>query len=232
MIIPMVIMQLGILMDYWGDFSKNAWSVHIHYWTGTLWYLYLIIQPYYAVQGQMKKHRTNGIIGIFIAGAVTLTALSMLHRDIETAHRAVELADQFGPFKPWFFYGVICVEIIMILAFGYAVVKSILHRKELENHSWWLISSVFIIMFPALARGIQNVWIMIYGFSVDTDIMTPLYLTSFIIIGMTIWASYKYGRIKHPATYLAISVNLVTCLIMPLGKSESIQAFLESMIKG
>ena len=37
MIIPMVIMQLGIFGDYWWDFSDNAWSVHIHYWTGTAW---------------------------------------------------------------------------------------------------------------------------------------------------------------------------------------------------
>jgi hypothetical protein len=36
MIIPMVVMQLGIYKDYWGDFSENAWSVHIHYWTGTV----------------------------------------------------------------------------------------------------------------------------------------------------------------------------------------------------
>lgn len=31
MIIPMIIMQAGIYRDYWGDFSKNAWYVHIHY---------------------------------------------------------------------------------------------------------------------------------------------------------------------------------------------------------
>ena len=228
----MAIMQLGIFMDYWGDFSKNAWSVHIHYWTGTLWYLYLIIQPYYAANGFMIKHRTNGIVGMFIAGAVTLTAFSMLHRDIETAHRASELADQFGPFKPWFFYGVICVEIVMIIAFGYAVVKSIIHRKELENHSLWLICSVFIIMFPALARGVQNVWLMIYGFNTDTDIMTPLYASSLLIIAMTIWASCKFGKIKHPATYLTIGVNLFNLFLVPLGKSETIQTLLESTIKG
>ncbi len=29
MIIPMVIMQFGIFKDYWGDFSENAWTVHI-----------------------------------------------------------------------------------------------------------------------------------------------------------------------------------------------------------
>ena len=113
----MVIMQLGILRDYWGDFSENAWSVHIHYWTGTLWYLYLIIQPYYATHGKLNKHRTNGMIGMFLAGGVALTALSMMYRDIDTAHRAVEFAERFGPFKPWFFYGVAAVEIVMMSAF-------------------------------------------------------------------------------------------------------------------
>ena len=51
MIIPMLVMQLGIFHDYWGDFSKNAWSVHVHYLTGTVWYFYLIIQPYFATHG-------------------------------------------------------------------------------------------------------------------------------------------------------------------------------------
>src|SRR5262245_26828744 len=117
MIIPMVIMQLGIYMDYCGDFSENAWSVHLHYATGTLWYLCLIVQPYFATHGQLSRHRTNGIIGVFLGGGVALTALSMLHRDIESAHRAAEFADRFGPFKPWFFYGVISVEIVMMTSF-------------------------------------------------------------------------------------------------------------------
>lgn len=39
MIIPMFLMQFGIFKDYWGDFTDNAWSVHVHYWTGTIWYL-------------------------------------------------------------------------------------------------------------------------------------------------------------------------------------------------
>ena len=85
----MVVMQLGIFRDYWGDFSENAWSVHIHYWTGTIWYIYLIIQPYFATHGQMSRHRTNGIIGMFIAGGVCLTALSMMHRDIVTTQMAL-----------------------------------------------------------------------------------------------------------------------------------------------
>jgi len=156
MLIPMLIMQLGIFKDYWGDFTENAWAVHVHYWTGTVWYSYLIIQPYFATHGQLARHRTNGIIGIFLAGAVCITALSMMHRDIVSAENSAAMPDRFGPFKPWFFYGVLVIEIILMVAFGFAVIKSIIHRKQLENHAWWLNSTLFIIMIPALGRGVQN----------------------------------------------------------------------------
>ena len=73
MIIPMAIMQIGIFHDYWGDLTENAWAVHIHYWTATLWYLFLIVQPYFAAKRQFERHRTYGIIGFFLAGGVALT---------------------------------------------------------------------------------------------------------------------------------------------------------------
>lgn len=183
MIIPMIVMQFGIFKDYWSDFSENAWSVHVHYWTGTVWYLYLIIQPYYATHGQLTRHRTNGIIGMFIAGAVCITALSMLHRDIVSAELSLTQRERFGPFEPWFFYGVAAVEIVMMTAFGFAVIKSIIHRKQLENHSWWLISTVFIIMMPALGRGLQNILVnrQIRQWP-NIDIMPGLYIAEAIIL--------------------------------------------------
>jgi hypothetical protein len=232
MLIPMALMQLGIFRDYWGDFSDNAWSVHVHYWTGTIWYLYLIIQPYYATHGQLSKHRTNGIIGMLLGGAVALTAFSMLYRDLANAHNAAQFADRFGPFKPWFFYGVAATEIVMMPAFLFALIQSIIHRKELENHAWWLVSTVFIIMMPALGRGIQNVWVMAAGRSLDVNIMSPLYLTQLIIISLTLLTAKHYGCLKHPATYLAVGVNLFNCLLEPLGKSGAIQNILETVIKG
>lgn len=70
MMVPMVLMQLGIFRDYWGDFTENAWSVHIHYWSGTVWYFFLILQPYDATHGRLHRRRTNGMIGFFLAGGV------------------------------------------------------------------------------------------------------------------------------------------------------------------
>jgi hypothetical protein len=233
MIIPMLIMQAGIFHDYWGDFSENAWSVHVHYITGTVWYFYLIIQPYWATHGQLAKHRTNGIIGMFIAGAVCLTALSMMYRDMESAEMSAAMPERFGPFQPWFFFGVAAIEIVMMTAFGYAVIKSIIHRKQLENHAWWLISTVFIIMMPALGRGMQF-------FFKETgiqegpgmDIMLPLYVSEAIILGVLLLGAWKYGKLKHPATWLAVAVNVFNFLLEPIGRSVAVQDFLKSIIKG
>ncbi|HTH37900.1 MAG TPA: hypothetical protein VL572_08035 [Pyrinomonadaceae bacterium] len=235
MIIPMIIMQLGIFMDYWGDFSENAWSVHIHYWTGTVWYFFLIIQPYFATHGQIARHRTFGIVGMFLAGGVCLTALSMLNRDMVTAERSLALPERFGPFQPWFFYGVAAVEIVMMTAFGYAVIRSIIHRKQMEDHAWWLVSTVFLIMMPALARGVQLAHVRLtYGDrpGPEADIMTSLYVTQLVILGMVAFAAWKYGKLRHPATYLAVAVNVFIFLLEPIGRNEGVQAFLRTVIKG
>jgi F0F1-type ATP synthase membrane subunit c/vacuolar-type H+-ATPase subunit K len=233
MIIPMVFMQLGIFEDYWGDFRSNAWSVHIHYITGTIWYIYLIIQPWFATHGRMPLHRTNGIIGMFIAGGVCLTAFSMMHRDIVTTQLSAANPERFGPFQPWFFFGVAAVEIVMIIAFGFAIIKSIIHRKQVENHSWWLISSVFLIMMPALARGVQNTYIRMHIDEMpNVDIMFPIYIALGIIIALLLLGAWKYKKLTHPATFLALFVNLFNFLLEPLGRSAAVQDFLKTIIKG
>lgn len=233
MIIPMVIMQLGIFEDYWGDFSENAWSVHVHYWTGTIWYIFLIIQPYLATHGQLSRHRTNGIIGVFLGGAVCITALSMLNRDIVTTQLAAQFPERFGPFQPWFFFGVAAVEIVMMTAFGYAVIKAIIHRKELENHAWWLTSTVFLIMMPALGRGIQNLYLDMHSEEMsNVNIMIPIYYSVVVIIALLFLFAWKYGKLKHPATFLALAVNLFIFLLEPLGRSTDVQNFLNALLKG
>jgi hypothetical protein len=233
MLIPMAFMQFGIFKDYWGDFSDNAWAVHVHYWTGTTWYTYLIIQPYYATHGKLARHRTNGIIGMFIAGAVCLTALSMMNRDIVNADHASQMPERFGPFQPWFFTGVAVVEIVMMTCFGFAVIMSIIKRKQVEDHAWWLITTVFIIMMPALGRGIQNVYVDMHRKQwPDINIITPLYLTQLVIISMLLIAAWKYRKLRHPATWLALGVNLFIFLLEPLGRSEGVQSFIRTIVKG
>lgn len=121
----------------------------------------------------------------------------------------------------------------MMTAFGFAIIKSIIDRKKFESHAWWLISTVFLIMMPALGRGIQNVYV---GMNIknwpNINIMTPIYFTQILIVLMILLGAWKYEKLKHPATYLAIGVNLFIFLLEPLGRSMQVQAFLKEMIKG
>lgn len=157
------------------------------------------------------------------------------HDEQRYCKRQLSLAspDRFGPFQPWFFYGVAAVEIVMMTAFGFAVIKSILHRKEVEHHAWWLISTVFIIMMPALGRGIQNVYLGMHSKDFpNVNIMTPLYYTQLLIMAMLLFGAWKYGKLKHPATYLAVGVNLFILLLEPIGRSEIVQQILSAVVKG
>lgn len=232
MIVPMAIMQVGIFRDYWGDLTDNAWAVHIHYWTASLWYLFLILQPYYAERREFERHRTNGIIGIFLAGGVALTALSALHRDIANAERSATMRSEFGPFEPWFFYGIAAVEFVMMAAFIFAVIQAIRYRRSLPDHAWWLISSVFIIMMPALGRGLGVLWAVVFGKDDPSQVTLPLYVTTAIIIALLLWAAKRYGRINHPATWLALAANLFNLLFEPLGKWKALQRALTMAIQG
>ena len=233
MIVPLVVMQLGIFMDYWGDFSDNAWAVHVHYWTGTAWYIFLVIQPYFVTHGQIERHRTVGMIGLFLAGGVCLSALSMMYRDIESAKNSALDPQRFGPFEPWFFYGIVVVEIVMMVAFGFAVIKSILHRKEIENHSWWLISTVFLIMMPALGRGVGFLWFALALPGIPTyGVMITAFVSQAIILALVLAAAWRFGTLRHPATYLAVAVNIFILFLEPIGRWGTVQTFLRTVITG
>jgi len=49
---------------------------------------------------------------------------------------------------------------------------------------------------------------------------------------MLLSGAWKYGKLKHPATWLAVAVNLCTLFLEPVGKSEAVQSFLKTFIKG
>jgi hypothetical protein len=119
----------------------------------------------------------------------------------------------------------------MMTAFGFAVIKSILHRKEIENHSWWLISTVFLIMMPALGRGVGFLWIALNADKIAA-LMVTLYITQVIILSLVVAAAWRFGTLRHPATYLAIVVNVFIFFLEPIGRSLSVQHFLQSVITG
>jgi len=45
-----------------------------------------------------------------------------------------------------------------------------------------------------------------------------------------IWA-WKFGKLKHPATWLAMGVNIFILLLEPIGRTEEVQQFLKMIVK-
>jgi hypothetical protein len=86
---------------------------------------------------------------------------------------------------------------------------------------------------PALGRGIQNIYVDMHIKEFPgINIILPIYYTQFLIIGMLLLGAWKYKKLKHPATYLALGVNLFIFLLEPIGRSENVQLFLKALIKG
>ncbi len=227
-----VLMQAGIFMDYWPTFFTESWSVHVHYWTCTGWYLYLIVQPYLATHGRLVSHRTNGIIGVALAGGVAITALSMLPRDINYTELAASQPERFGPFEPWFFFGIMTGELVIVTAFGVAVVMSIIKRRSLADHAWWLVSTVFIMLMPALGRGIQNLWLAMNAADWPSiSIMPPIYVAQTFIIALTLFVAWRFRALRHPATWTAIGANAFMFLLEPLGRMPAAQATLAAVFQ-
>lgn len=88
-------------------------------------------------------------------------------------------------------------------------------------------------MMPALGRGVQNVYIgMNIASFPNVDIMLPLFISQGIILAMILAGALKYNKLTHPATFLAIAINVFCFFLEPLGRSESAEHFLRMVIKG
>ncbi|NNF86884.1 MAG: hypothetical protein HKO81_00745 [Flavobacteriaceae bacterium] len=227
MIVPFIIVQVSIFSYYWPKFTTQSWEIHFHYWLVSFWYLLLIVQPYLISKGKILNHRTLGIVGFLLAGGVLFTGLNIL--DIP-----LRLADSFNPNKPGppvsFYYGTLIIEFVSILAFGYAVIKSIIHRKNVKEHSWWLIASVFYMMSPALGRGMILFWRKI----LPPENFKPFYAfasSELIYLILLLLFASKFGKFKHQATIIGIVLIFIRLLRVPMGSSETIQEFLRAVIK-
>jgi len=226
MFILFLVVQISIFAYYWTSFSTVSWEIHIHYWVVSFWYLIVIIQPFLAVAGKISNHRTLGIIGFLIAGGVIFSGLSLL--DIP-----LKLDAAYDPGRPGppiaFYYGTLVVEFILMIAFAYAVVKSILHRKNIQDHSWWLVCSAFFMIAPALGRRMFLFW----RFVLPPDAFKPIFVilsTELVYLPLFLVFALKFGKIKHQATLIGILLVFIRLLRFPIGSSETVQAFLKSVI--
>jgi hypothetical protein len=158
---------------------------------------------------------------------VLFTGLSLL--DIP-----LKLADSLSTKKAGppvaFYYGTLIIEFVSIMAFAYALIKGIIHRKNIQEHSWWLIASAFYMMSPALGRGMILFWRKILA----PENFKPMYVfvsSELIYLLLFLFFAHRFGKFKHQATLIGLVLIVVRFLRIPMGSSETIQEFLRMLIK-
>lgn len=224
LIIPLVVIGIGFGSSYFATFSTEPWGHHLHALSAIAWYLLIVIQPYLIQKGNYKKHRLYGMIGLFIAGAVVFSALSITPSNVYYAQKG-----GFPPFFPEdFFYGIIFTETFAILGFSFAVIMAIIKAKNYQEHAIWMISTVFFGLMPAWGRATMApvfIFELEYGQSVVMKVAVPVFL---IVLGVV---AYRLKKLRHPAILLAALVNLTMLFIEPIGGMSRYQELITKIMK-
>ncbi|MEX0845346.1 MAG: hypothetical protein WD022_08685 [Balneolaceae bacterium] len=213
LLIPFSIAVLGFMRSYYLNFTNASFGNHIHGLSATIWFMFVIVQPYLATHGQLKRHRLYGKIGMFLAGAVFASGLAMIPENIRFAQTDIDswIAPDF------FLYGVSLFDFVAITGFGASVIMAIIKAKQIDEHAIWMVSTVLWALMPALAR-FALMPVLWFGGSLNfaeiAMIVTPAILITAGVI------MYKLKR-WHPAMVAVIIGHITAYTIIPLGKNEA-----------
>lgn len=203
LVIPFLITFFGFYFSYWSVFNEIPFYQHVHGITATLWFLLIIVQPYLYQKSSMKLHRTLGIIGLFLAGGVVFSALQIVPNNLKLNVADVSLK-----------YIFILIDFISLIGFTYAVIQSILNKKEIDLHARFMVSTVFWIMLPALTRLLFFPQIAIFGHPTPLSFKDCIYVAGImVLIALIVLILIDYKKQKKIFRAYT-TVGIVTLLII------------------
>ncbi|WP_144604216.1 hypothetical protein [Algoriphagus algorifonticola] len=223
LLIPFFITLFGF-SRYWLGFTSAPLDWHLHGLSALSWYLILIIQPYLISKKSFQTHRKLGFVGIFIAGTVFISAVSVIsgNMDINQGPRvAVKYSTSFA-------------ELITMLGFAFSVLAAVFSVKKPDVHAAWMISTVFWVMPPATTRLMFLVLIGIYQ-SPENLPLSPFILNGInigVLLGIIILliVRYKKKKLAFSIPYVVVGIFTLLRLLIIFGLKDS--KWVESFIKG
>jgi hypothetical protein len=227
MLIPWIIIIIGFTPQYFMTWLSEPWPYHLHALSAMGWFALIVFQPYLATRGKLKQHRLWGMIGIFLAGAVVFTALSIVPTNVYFGAKG-----GFEPvFPASFFYGLVLTETLQVIGFGLAVVMAIINSKKVEEHALWMTSTLFfglmpawgrLIMFPVLITGGEVAWL-------NTQSSLNLGISIFMLV--VLYVGYRLKKLKHPAIILSLILVFLMLFTMQIGEQEWYQELVTRIMK-
>ena len=227
MIIPWIIIIIAFTPQYFMTWSTEPWPYHLHALSAMAWFALLLIQPYLATHKKLRQHRFWGMIGLFLAGAVVFSALSIVPTNVFIG--AVDGGQPFFP--PSFFYGLVFTETIQVLGFGLAVIMAVINSKKADEHAIWMVSTLFFGFMPAWARFVMFPLLFLDEQRQWMDAQTCLNIGIPIFILVVVLIGYRLKKLKHPAIVLSIIFIFIMLFTMPIGELEWYQKLITRIMK-
>lgn len=227
MLIPWIVILIGFTPQYFMTWLSEPWAYHLHALSAMGWFALIVIQPYLATRGKLRQHRFWGMIGVFLAGAVVFSALSIVPTNVYFGAKG-----GFEPIFPAsFFYGLVFTETIQVIGFGLAVIMAIINSKRPEQHALWMTSTIFfglmpawgrLIMFPILITGGEIAWL-------DTQTSLNIGITLFFIV--ILFIGYRLKKLKHPAIILSLIFVSFMFFTIKIGELDWYQELVTRIMK-
>lgn len=125
--------------------SLSGWT-HFHTATGTLWLVLLIVQPWAIRSGRRNLHVFLGRASLVLAVLVVIGFVGLAHSSMQGKPPKEQAVDAY------FFY----IRVVLVTIFVVAYVLGVLHRRDPEVHSRYMLCTGLPLLDPVIHRIAQR----------------------------------------------------------------------------
>ncbi len=139
--------------------------VHVHGAVFTGWILFYLLQNLLAMYGQMKLHRSLGILGGLLASAVVVLGSAISLRQVRQG--------RFFPFPDG--YSVLAVSFGQMALFAFLIYFALRLRRDAETHKRLILMATQLFFFPAFGRLLHGLGPLTLGLALCFYLAGPIY---------------------------------------------------------
>lgn len=141
----LLILALALLAFYPSYLSRLSQTDAVRHFHGAVaftWMLLLVVQATLARLRKFQWHRPLGKAVYVIAPLFIASGVLILH----------EMATFANPFQQAFGAQLIFVDVLAVAFYAVAVWQALRHRREVQVHARWMISTALVLLPPVFAR--------------------------------------------------------------------------------
>ena len=218
----MAVAFLGFAPTYWLPVARGSFPsmpvIHFHGLLFFAWSLYFVFQTWLAASGRIARHRTNGLIGVSLATAMTifgfLAAVNAMKRSAAIGQASEGIAFAIVPLSG-------------ILFFAVVVILAISATRRPEIHKRLMLLAGISILDAAVAR-----WFLTFlappgplGPPPVPVTIPPAFVAYLLLVAAMIFDWRTRGR-PHPVyVYGGIALVAVKLLNWPISTTAAWHSF-------